>query len=205
MTIKEKSYEWAYPLTPRSQTTHLILHHAAGDGTPEAIHAFHLSKGWAGIAYHYYVRKSGEIVRGRPENVRGGHTKDWNYCAIGICFEGNFDAENMEDAQLSAGRELIANIKARYPGIEIGKHGDYNPTGCPGKLFPFNKLLEGEIEPPALDAEDTGLPDAWAVEACDWAVENGIFKGDGSSFRWKDSVTRQELAVVLRRMHQLKQ
>ena len=69
MKIIEKNYGWAYALSPRGLTTHLILHHAAAlTATAEGIHSYHLSLGWAGIAYHYFVAKNGDIYRGRPEN-----------------------------------------------------------------------------------------------------------------------------------------
>ncbi|NLH00941.1 MAG: N-acetylmuramoyl-L-alanine amidase, partial [Clostridiales bacterium] len=92
VTVINKDYDWAFPLTKRELTTHLILHHAAASKTtPDSIHAYHLSKGWAGIAYHYFIAKDGKIYRGRPENMRGGHTSNWNYCSFGICFEGNYE------------------------------------------------------------------------------------------------------------------
>ena len=44
-------------------------------------------------------------------------------------------------------------------------------------------------------------PSAWAKEACEWAVKKGIFQGDDKGdFRWQDPVTREQLAVVLRRL-----
>jgi hypothetical protein len=77
LTITETEYNWAYALTPRSVTTHLILHHAGASGaTAQAIHEYHLSKGWAGIAYHYYVRKSGENrQRQAGEHTRRSHDR----------------------------------------------------------------------------------------------------------------------------------
>ena len=201
MTITEESYNWAYALTPRSLTTQLILHHAAASGaTAQSIHSFHLSKGWAGIAYHYYVRKSGEIVRGRPENMRGGHTTNWNYNSIGICFEGNFETEKMPQEQINAGAELIADIKRRYPTITVGRHSGFGQTACPGRNFPFEKLVSEQTEPDNGSAEQEDGPDDWAKEATDWARAEGLFTGDDKgNFRWRDAVTRQELAVLLKR------
>jgi len=44
-------------------------------------------------------------------------------------------------------------------------------------------------------------PSDWAKEACDWAVEKGLFTGDeNGNMHWQDPVTREELAVVLYRM-----
>lgn len=203
MKINEPNYDWAYALTPRSLTTHLILHHAAAvSETPEAIHAYHKSKGWAGIAYHYYVRKDGTVYRGRPEAMRGGHTTNWNYCSIGVCFEGNFETETMPEAQIKAGQELVADIKARYPNIIIGRHSDYQATACPGKRFPFEEMLKPlDSEPGVRDAEDDGKADPWAVGYTDRAAGLGLFVGDeNGNFHWKDYVTRQELAAVMIRL-----
>lgn len=131
MTILEPNYKWAYAPGNRSITTHLILHHAAATGvSAETIHRWHLNNGWAGIAYHYYVRKDGSVYRGRPEAWSGGHTTNWNYCSIGICFEGNFENEAMPEAQRRAGTALVADIRRRYPSITVGKHSQYQATAC---------------------------------------------------------------------------
>ena len=146
MKVISNNYKWAYALTPRTVTTHLILHHAAASSaTADGIHAYHLSKGWAGIAYHYFVSKKGEVYCGRPENMRGGHTTNWNYCSIGICFEGNFETEQMSAAQLEAGKELVVDITSRYPSIVVGKHSDFGQTACPGRNFPYDKMVSGEL------------------------------------------------------------
>ena len=56
-------------------------------------------------------------------------------------------------------------------------------------------------------AEELGLsrrigePSPWAEEDCRWAVERGLFRGDGSgNFRWKEPITREETAAVLHRL-----
>ena len=202
MKVIEKTYKWAFALSPRSTTTHVILHHAAAlNVTAGAIHTHHLSMGWAGIAYHYFVSKTGQVTRGRPENMRGAHTTDWNYCSIGICFEGNFEHETMPAAQKTAGRELVADILSRCPAVVVGRHQQYGATACPGKNFPFNAIVNaGNNEPAGTVPEGCAEPDEWAKEACARAVDKGLFIGDGNSnFRWRDAVTRQELAAVLMR------
>lgn len=199
MTVINKDYDWAFPLTKRELTTHLILHHAAASKTtPDSIHAYHLSKGWAGIAYHYFIAKDGKIYRGRPENMRGGHTSNWNYCSIGICFEGNYEEEQMPEAQIKAGRELVNEIVSRYPSITIGRHSDYGQTECPGRYFPFDEIARrAETKD---DAEHGEEPSKWAESACMWAAKEGLFRGDNSgNFRWRDFVTREELAVIMER------
>ena len=149
MNIIEIAYSWAYNPGNRKTTTHLIIHHAAASSADaKKVHGWHLGKGWAGIAYHYYIRKDGSIYRGRPEKWSGGHTTNWNHCSIGICFEGDFDKETMSTAQVKAGAELVADIKMRYPGIIVGKHSAYNSTACPGKNFPFYEITSAKAPEP---------------------------------------------------------
>lgn len=199
MKIIEETYNWARPLTDRAVTTHLILHHAAAESaTAQQIHEEHLKNGWSGIGYHYYVRKDGSIYRGRPENKLGAHCKGMNSCSLGVCFEGNFMTDIMGDAQLGAGRELIADILGRYPGLTTGRHSEYFPTACPGTNFPFDRLVSAAVD--ADDGRDADSPSAWAKADCAWAAEKGIFKGDGTGFNWHGNVTREELAVILHRL-----
>lgn len=205
MKVISSDFKWAFSLTPRSVTTHLVLHHAGVSSASAAgIHAYHISKGWAGIAYHYFVTKSGEIYAGRPENMRGGHTTNWNYCSIGICFEGNFETEQMPEAQIEAGKALIADIATRYPSIVIGRHSDFGQTACPGKNFPFDRLAATKNTEPQKDAELSETPSEWAKSSCEWAVKNGLIQGDSDkNCHWHDAMTREALAVILERASKL--
>ena len=52
-----------------------------------------------------------------------------------------------------------------------------------------------------VSALDIGTPSEWARESCYKAVKGGIFHGDeNGEFHWQDSITREELAVVLDNM-----
>lgn len=148
MTILEPEYRWSYKPGIRTQTRYIVLHHAAGTGTAEAVHAYHRdARQWAGIAYHYYVRLDGSVYRGREENWIGGHSSGYNSVSLGVCFEGNFDDMTMPQPQLSAGRELIAMLREKYPLAEIVRHSELNNTACPGINFPFDELTAvGEVE-----------------------------------------------------------
>lgn len=43
-------------------------------------------------------------------------------------------------------------------------------------------------------------PSAWAEEAAEWAVEEGLFQGDDTGdYQWQASMSREALAVVLKR------
>lgn len=193
--IIETNLQFAYNPGDRVITTHCIVHHSAGKGKVEDIHRIHLGKGWAGIAYHFYVTKDGKLYRGRPINWTGGHTTGMNYCSIGICFEGNFELEEMPDAQANTGWELLDWLQKEYPGIIIGKHKDYNATACPGKNFPFEAITEPHVE--AIKADE--LPE-WAAEAWEWAKAVKIIDGT----RPLEVMPRAEVITVLYRFAKLK-
>lgn len=161
MKVIETNLKWAYSLTKRVVTDTLVVHHAAGNGTVEAIHNGHLSKGWAGIGYHYYVRKDGSVYRGRPEWAVGGHTSGHNWHSLGICFEGNFENETMSLAQLEAGRELIADILSRWRKLSVKRHKDLGNTLCPGKNFPFEEMLKAKEESPMVYEKLENVPESY--------------------------------------------
>lgn len=144
MDILNAGLSFAYNPGLRTADRELIVHHAAGNGSVEAVHRQHLQNGWCGIAYHYYVRKDGSVWYGRPEAWKGGHTLNHSQ-ALGVCFEGNFETEAMGAAQRLAGRALVADIAARYPGIAIRRHREVNATACPGGHFPFEEILEDDM------------------------------------------------------------
>ncbi len=136
--------------------------------------------------------------------MRGGHTTNWNYCSIGICFEGNFETEQMPEAQIEAGKALIADIATRYPSIVIGRHSDFGQTACPGKNFPFDRLAATKNTEPQKDAELSETPSEWAKSSCEWAVKNGLIQGDSDkNCHWHDAMTREALAVILERASKL--
>lgn len=119
----------------------VVLHHAAASSASvETIHSWHLGNGWAGIGYHFYVRKDGKIYRGRPESWNGGHTYGYNEY-LGICAEGNFENEKMPAAQKTAIIELLRYLFDKYGEIKVYKHRDLDATACPGKNYPFDSIV----------------------------------------------------------------
>lgn len=196
LNIIEPNYTWNGALTKRTTTDRIILHHAAGNGTAESIHKYHVSLGWKGIAYHYYVRKDGTIYRGRPEDTVGGHTSGYNSRSIGVCAEGNFETDVMSDAQRDAIRALVLDIRTRYPDTQTIKHKDVAATACPGKNYPFDYIAAADPDPEDTPVEPTLDWETEKALARDWAMLKGISDGE----RPNDNVTRQEMWVMLYRL-----
>lgn len=144
LIINKENLVWGGMPVLRLKTDLIVLHHSAASGDVKNVHRYHRGLGWKGIAYHYYVRRSGSIWQGREENEIGGHSgMPTDRVSIGVCAEGNFEREQMSDAQKKALKLLIADIKSRYPGALIIRHSDVKNTVCPGRNYPFDEICSG--------------------------------------------------------------
>ena len=141
MEIIEAKLNWAGALAKRSTIDMIILHHASAKNcTIYNIHNWHLSNGWSGVGYHYFINKRGEIFKGRPDDTIGSHAKGFNSTTLGICFEGNFDKEVPPQVQIEAGLELVEYLKKKYGISKVKGHGELMATACPGKLFDIDQF-----------------------------------------------------------------
>lgn len=152
MEIIETNLEFNSNYSAMKEVEGILLHNSGVSvlQSIEVIHNYHKNKGWAGIGYHYYVRKDGSIYRGRTENMAGAHCPGVNSISIGICAEGNFNEEIMSEVQKQAIIELVKDIKSRYNIKWIKGHREILATSCPGANFPLEEIktaVESEKEP----------------------------------------------------------
>ena len=172
MNIIETNLDFSN-LSKRNGTNRVILHHTgvAVEQSVEVIHNYHKnSLEYAGIGYHFYIRKNGEIYRGRPEDTVGAHAYGSNNDSIGICFEGNFEEEQMTEAQIKSGKELVNYLKEKYNINKVQMHRDVNQTSCPGKNFKYDEIVaEIKNEP----VEETKSIDELAQEVIAGKYGNG--------------------------------
>lgn len=154
LVIEETNFHFTEPLLVRPRTDMIVIHHVGipdGDTPAAAIHRAHLANGWAGIGYHYVIRKNGVIERGRPLAVVGAHAYGENYHTVGINVTGNFDKEVPTDAQMKSLTELVTALCRIYhidpgPATIVG-HRDVNSTDCPGKnLYRLLPQLRDDVE-----------------------------------------------------------
>lgn len=127
-------------LSNRMATDQIVIHHTGNpyddDLSAEEIHASHRAQGWAGIGYHYVIRKDGTVEAGRPHWTVGAHAYGENGHTIGIHVCGNFELAEPTGAQIEALAMLLANLCTDY-GLPIDEdhvvgHRDLMPTACPG-------------------------------------------------------------------------
>ncbi len=145
MNIIETNLKFRTALTNRNSTNRIIIHHAeASHCTAQDIHQWHLNNGWSGAGYHFLVRKDGTVYRLRPEGKIGAHASGSNSDSIGICFEGSYMTETMPQAQINAGKELVAYLKQKYGISKVQAHREVCSTNCPGKNFPFLEIANAK-------------------------------------------------------------
>lgn len=141
MNIIETSIKWNGTLNYSNKPDTIILHHAeASICSIDDIDRWHKLRGWAGVGYHYFVKKDGTIYRGRPEKADGAHTKGYNTHSIGLCAEGAYMKEEMPEVQRKSIIALSQYIKLRYDIKHIYGHREVYATACPGTNYPLAQI-----------------------------------------------------------------
>lgn len=139
--VLETNLTFAFPLENRLQTNRIVLHHIGGtdeDVSAADVHQWHLNNGWAGIGYHFVIRKNGSIERGRPLNTIGAHCYGYNKDSVGINLVGDFEMAEPTDAQITSVKVLTAwlcrfyRLNPKSVSTLVG-HRDLNDTLCPGR------------------------------------------------------------------------
>ena len=90
------------------------------------------------VSYHYYVRRNGDVVPLLPESVQGVHARHYNYCSLGICYEGGLDekgraVDTRTPAQKASLYQLLKNLREDYPDARIMGHRElpHVAKACP--------------------------------------------------------------------------
>lgn len=104
------------------------------------IDKWHRGKGWKCLGYHYVIRRDGTVEEGREEATVGAHVEGWNAVSLGICMVGGVDANdvklaknNFTKAQFDSLKQLLVDLKIRYPKAKIQGHRDFPKVAkaCP--------------------------------------------------------------------------
>ena len=130
-------------LTDRASTNRIFVHHVGEitrDVSAAEIHNWHLGNGWAGIGYHYVIRKDGTVERGRPKWAVGSHAQGGNYNSVGICLAGDTNQEAITPEQRRSLVLLLADLCGLYEiwpsrGNIFGHTELKGDTECPGALL----------------------------------------------------------------------
>ncbi|MFA5156604.1 MAG: N-acetylmuramoyl-L-alanine amidase [Candidatus Omnitrophota bacterium] len=127
----------------------ITVHHSATkEGNAGAFDRNHRRRGMGGLFYHFVIGNGTGSGDGEIEvGWRWRRQKEVNRKAeIEICLVGDFNRQQMSDAQYVSLAKLIKVLMNQYsiPVSRVRRHRDIPGliTECPGRNFPFNRLKE---------------------------------------------------------------
>ena len=94
--------------------------------------------GWSDIGYHWIIDRDGSIVKGRPMEKMGAHTRGKNKDTLAICLigghggsasdelEDNFTFD--QDCSLIA---VMSGLVAEIGELKVSGHNEYASKACP--------------------------------------------------------------------------
>jgi N-acetyl-anhydromuramyl-L-alanine amidase AmpD len=135
----------------RKSTDTIVIHCAATrphmDIGVEEIRKWHKERGFEDIGYHYVIKRSGIVERGRDDSFQGAHAIAVNDTSVGICLVGGVDDDlqwqnNFTKAQFKSLISTIKLVKSKYEDIEriIGHNEVESKKECPS--FNVQEWLE---------------------------------------------------------------
>lgn len=145
---------------PLHDWQYLVLHHSGGDqGSVESLDALHrlrrdqFGNPWAGIGYHFVIGNGQGMIDGRvaatfrwQQQLHGAHARSrrHNRLGLGICLIGDFEEQPPTPRQLSSTQKLLELLLTRLDisRHNILRHSDIAATRCPGRLLPFEELID---------------------------------------------------------------
>lgn len=193
-----------YPMTPEF----IVVHNTANDASA-ANEVAYMIRNDNKVSFHYAVDDK-EIVQGIPENRNAWHAGDGangqgNRKGIGIeiCYSKSGGQRFIEAEKLAAKFTAYKLYEKGWGIDKVKKHQDFSGKYCPHRTLDmgwqrFLDMVQSELN--ALKGVDKvaeqNTPSSWAKEAWEWAKKEGLLDGT----RPKDNLTREEFAVVLKRL-----
>lgn len=207
---------------PADQIRYIVIHYTGNDGDTAVGNAAYYRNNAVEASAHYFVDDT-TVWRSVPDLVvawavggkkyascsnTGGGTlhgivTNANSISIELCGTLKDGSRRASEKTLANAAALVVELMKRYdiPLERVVRHFDVTGKLCPAYM------VDGEVwaafrERIARRAADN-IPAAYAREAVEWAVQQGIMTGtaDGDLMLTR-AVTRQQFAVMLWRYHQ---
>ena len=119
----------------------IILHCSATpegkDYTVAQIDAWHRSRKFDGIGYHYVIYRDGSVHAGRPVERAGAHCLGQNPNSIGVCYiggcatDGKTPKDTRTPGQRAALGRLVKKLLGEHPGATVHGHNEFAAKACP--------------------------------------------------------------------------
>ncbi len=133
----------------------IVIHHSATEnGGAKRFDREHYARidRTNGLGYHFVIGNGSDTADGLVEvgrrwksQMRGAHcgVDYYNQHGVGICLVGNFEAYPPTKKQMASLEKLIKYLKQKFSikTTSIIGHRHVKNTLCPGRYFPYRKLL----------------------------------------------------------------
>jgi N-acetylmuramoyl-L-alanine amidase len=124
------------PVKQKTRPIHKIIWHVSDspdtlDVGAKEINEWHRQRGWRCIGYHYVVRRSGVIEKGREDALVGSHTLGQNHDSLGLVWVG---VNDFNPEQKAAMVKLTKDLMALYgvTAANVYGHREFNNAKtCP--------------------------------------------------------------------------
>jgi len=131
-------------IKPRRKVTKVYLHCSASDhpnhDNAATMDAWHKARGWSGIGYNFFIRKSGLIEIGRDINKIPAAQAGHNRGSIAICSHG-LAIEKFTEEQFNSLRDISGQIDDAYNSrITFHGHCEVSAKACP--VFDYKAVLQ---------------------------------------------------------------
>ncbi|OCP17388.1 MULTISPECIES: peptidoglycan-binding domain-containing protein [unclassified Ensifer] len=128
---------------PKRPVSRVFLHCSASDNPAHdnvaTMDLWHKQRGWAGVGYHFFIRKSGELEIGRDLEITPAAQEGNNKGTIAICLHG-LKSENFTAAQYATVLSLCQQINNAYGGaVTFHGHCEVARKACP--VFDYKRVL----------------------------------------------------------------
>lgn len=128
---------------PHRPVSRVFIHCSASDN-PEhdnvaTMDAWHRERGWSGIGYHLFIRKSGLVEDGRPLEKTPAAQSGHNRGTIAICLHG-LEEQNFTEEQEVSLIDLCRQINEAYEGkVTFHGHCEVAAKSCP--VIDYRRIL----------------------------------------------------------------
>lgn len=135
---------WVFDKLPSREISRVFIHCSDSDipghDNIETIRRWHTDpqprgNGWKDVGYHFFIRKSGLIEKGRHPDVVPAAQAGHNAHSIAICLSGR---KEFTEAQFEALRDICEQVHSMLPLVTFHGHREVAPhKTCPN--FDYRK------------------------------------------------------------------
>lgn len=194
---------------PYAMNAEFIVVHNTYNDAPAKNEVAYMIRNNNSVSFHYAIDDK-EIVQGIPENRGAWHAGDGGKgkgnrrgLSIEICYSKS-GGQRFIEAEKNAAKFIALKLKEKNWGIDkVKKHQDFSGKYCPHRTLDmgwqrFLNMVQAELNvlKGAEKVADKNKPSKWAEKEWEWAQKKGYLDGN----RPKEPITREEMAIVLKRL-----